>query len=477
MPTDPRIDLIYIESGGGHRAAALALQEMIRRQQRPWRVRLHSAQTLFDSIDIIRKTTGIPFQEIYNIMLRRGWTLGTAQLIPVMHALIRALHAQQVRVLREHWTREPADLVVSLIPHYNRAIFEALATACPRSPLVTVLTDFADYPPNFWMERQPQYFVCGTPRAVEQARRLGHPASRVMQASGMILHPRYYDLPAIDRAQERSPTLQTETTTLSTLRTEEEIKALPVNGRNFAELVRFTPGVVPGQATKQNLALSQQRGNVSNSVNGSNFGDNNFLVDGLQDNNNHQGWGLINYPEMEAINQYNVVTSVPDARFGRSGASVNVAYKSGENRFHGTLFEYLRNSAMDARNYFAAGPKPPLKRNNFGGVFSGPIGGRNARTFFLLSYEGQHARQGLTFLGSVPSSPMREGDFSQLLTASRPTVIYDPLTTRANPAGAGVTRDPFPGNRIPTGRFNPAAKKLGDLYPTPNLPGLAANFC
>jgi hypothetical protein len=276
--------------------------------------------------------------------------------------------------------------------------------------------------------------------------------------------------------QAVAPVLQTETTTLSTVRSEEEIQSLPINGRNFAELVRFTPGVVPGQATKLNLALSQQRGNISNSVNGSNFGDNNFLVDGLQDNNNHQGWGLINYPELEAINQYNVETSVPDARFGRSGATVNVAYKSGESRFHGVAFEYLRNSALDARNYFASGPKPPLKRSDFGGTFSGPAGGRNSHTFFLLSYAGQRARQGLTFLGSTPSQAMRNGDFSELLAASRPLVIYDPLTTRPNTPGAGVTRDAFTGNRIPSNRFNPAAKKLIDLSPQPNQPGLAANF-
>ncbi|MEO7650542.1 MAG: carboxypeptidase-like regulatory domain-containing protein, partial [Bryobacteraceae bacterium] len=92
------------------------------------------------------------------------------------------------------------------------------------------------------------------------------------------------------------PVLQTEVTTLSTLRSEREVKSIPINGRNFAELVRFTAGVVPAQAMKLNLALSQQRGNTTNSVNGSSLGDNNFLVDGLQNNNNHQGWGLINYP-------------------------------------------------------------------------------------------------------------------------------------------------------------------------------------
>ncbi|HLJ17665.1 MAG TPA: carboxypeptidase regulatory-like domain-containing protein [Bryobacteraceae bacterium] len=276
--------------------------------------------------------------------------------------------------------------------------------------------------------------------------------------------------------QAVAPMLQTENTTLSTLRSESELSSLPINERNFAEFIRFSPGAVPAQANKQNLALSQERGNVSNAVNGSQFGDNNFLVDGLQDNNNHQGWGLINYPELDAINQYSVETSVPDARFGRSGATVNVAYKSGTSQFHGDAFEYLRNSALDARNFFATGAKPPLKRNDYGGTFGGPLGGKNAHTFFFLSYEGQRTRPGLTFLSTVPTAAMRTGDFSQLLAGSRPTVIYNPLTTRPNPAGSGIVRDPFPQNQIPASFLNPSAQQLIDLYPQPNLSGLANNY-
>ena len=203
MRDRPQIDFIYIESGGGHRAAALALEEVIRRQHRPWDVHLRSAQTLFDSIDIVRKLTGIPFQEIYNIMLRRGWTLGTAQLIRAMHAVIRALHNEQVRVLAGFWRANPPDMVVSLIPHYNRAMFEALAIARPGTPLVTVLTDMADYPPCFWIERQPQYVVCGTEHAARQARSMGYSEHRVFRASGMVLHPRFYETPATDRARGR----------------------------------------------------------------------------------------------------------------------------------------------------------------------------------------------------------------------------------------------------------------------------------
>ncbi len=139
-----KIDLIFIDSGGGHRAAAAALSEVIGRQQRPWDLRLLNIQDLLDSIDIIRKSTGIQFQELYNIMLRRNWTLGAAQLVPVMHMLIRLLHKEQVRLLEQHWKCNRPDMVVSLIPHYNRAFKQALERAWPGTPLVTILTDIAD---------------------------------------------------------------------------------------------------------------------------------------------------------------------------------------------------------------------------------------------------------------------------------------------------------------------------------------------
>jgi 1,2-diacylglycerol 3-beta-galactosyltransferase len=106
--SQPKIDLIYIDAGGGHRAAVTALDAVIREQHRPWETRLHNIQDLLYSIDVIRKVTGIPFQEVYNIMLRRGWTLGTAQLIPPMHLAIRIFHDAQVRALAGHWSHDPA---------------------------------------------------------------------------------------------------------------------------------------------------------------------------------------------------------------------------------------------------------------------------------------------------------------------------------------------------------------------------------
>ncbi|HUI57461.1 MAG TPA: glycosyltransferase [Bryobacteraceae bacterium] len=198
-----KIDLIYIDSGGGHRAAATALTEVISQQQRPWDLRSLCIQDLLNTIDFIRKSVGIPFQDVYNIMLRRGWTLGTAQIVPVMHLVIRMLHRAQVQELTRHWAANRPDMVVSLIPHYNRALKEALDRTWPGTPFVTILTDIADYPPNFWIERQDQYVICGSEQAVRQARALGLQESRIVRTSGMILNPMFYKPPALDRGAER----------------------------------------------------------------------------------------------------------------------------------------------------------------------------------------------------------------------------------------------------------------------------------
>ena len=201
--TRTKVTLIYIDSGGGHRAAATALCEVIRQQQRPWDLEMVCIQDLLDPIDFIRKSTGVRFQDVYNIMLRRGWTRGTAQLIPMMHGVIRASHDSQVRVLREHWTGHRPDLVVSLIPHYNRALREALDGIWPGTPYVTLLTDIADYPPHFWIERMDQWVIRGSRKAATQALQIGIPPSRILQASGMIINPKFYAPQKIDRSAER----------------------------------------------------------------------------------------------------------------------------------------------------------------------------------------------------------------------------------------------------------------------------------
>lgn len=198
-----RIDLIYFEAGGGHRAAATALNLVIARQQRPWETRLVNLQELLDPIDVFRNLFGVRLQDVYNLLLRRGWTLGASHLCGLLHAAIRASHAQQVRLLEEHWRASRPDMAVSLVPNFNRALFESLKNVLPGAPLVTVLTDLADYPPHFWIERQQQYLICGTDRAVEQAKEQGYSDDRIFRTSGMILHPRFYEPITADRAAER----------------------------------------------------------------------------------------------------------------------------------------------------------------------------------------------------------------------------------------------------------------------------------
>lgn len=198
-----KVILIYIDSGGGHRAAATALRDVIGRQRRDWDVEMVCIQDLFRPIDFVRKYTGIPFQDVYNIMLRRGWTLGSAQMIRAMHLLMRLSHRSQVGALRPYWEQSKPDLVVSLIPHFNRAVKESLDTARPGVPFVTILTDIADHPPHFWMERESPYVICGSQRAAIQARAIGISSDRIFQTSGMILNPAFYETPAIDRDAER----------------------------------------------------------------------------------------------------------------------------------------------------------------------------------------------------------------------------------------------------------------------------------
>jgi hypothetical protein len=194
MPGRAKLNLLFFDAGGGHRAAATALREVIERQARPFEVELVNLQELLDNIDIFRKVTGVRLQDLYNLMLKKGWTLGSAQLMFGMQQVIRGFHGQTVRLLEELWRKNRPDLVVSLIPHFNRAIGESVRRALPGTPLVTILTDLADYPPHFWMERQEQHLICGSEKAVQQALGLGHRPEVVHRVSGMILNPRFYDI-------------------------------------------------------------------------------------------------------------------------------------------------------------------------------------------------------------------------------------------------------------------------------------------
>ena len=200
----PKLDLIYFDAGGGHRAAANALKQACEKNYPAWDLRLMHLQEELNSLDIFRQLTGIKMEDVYNLVLRKGWTLGSPQLLVAMHALIRLYHPLQVSKLKQYWSKGAPDVAVSLIPNFNRAIYQALQAVSPSTKLVSVLTDLADYPPNFWIERnQNQYFICGTAKAESQALSMGHPRDKVFRVSGMVLHPRFYEPIAIDVTQER----------------------------------------------------------------------------------------------------------------------------------------------------------------------------------------------------------------------------------------------------------------------------------
>jgi hypothetical protein len=198
-----RIPCIFFDAGGGHRSAATALELVARQQHRPWEVGLVNLQEALDSLDPVRKLTGLRMQDSYNLMLKKNWTLASSQMLRVMQSFIRVYRPAAERLMEKLWEASRPDLVVSLVPHFNQVLCSSLRRVLPGTAYVTVLTDLADYPPHFWIERQTQFFICGTERAVQQARALGHAPQRIFRASGMILHPRFYEPMQLEPSAER----------------------------------------------------------------------------------------------------------------------------------------------------------------------------------------------------------------------------------------------------------------------------------
>ena len=197
------VDFIFFDAGGGHRAAANALRQVMERQGSPCEIRMVNLQEVLDAMDVFRKLTGLRLQDIYNLMLKKGWTLGSPQLMVGMHWMIRLFHPKAVRLLEAFWRERRPEMVVSLVPNFDRALCESLARALPNVPFITILTDIADYPPHFWIERQVQHFICGSAKAVEQALAMGHAEDKVHRVSGMILNPRFYEIAPLS-AEDRS---------------------------------------------------------------------------------------------------------------------------------------------------------------------------------------------------------------------------------------------------------------------------------
>src|SRR6202158_1864381 len=152
MPAMKKINVVFHDGGGGHRNAAVALQTVAAQEQRPWQIELIQFQELTDKLDVLRRLTGIRIQEQYNVLLQNGWTLGAGYLLPGPQVAIRLFHGPLVRLLKNFWRTRPADLLVSVIPHFNREIFESWSKGYPGPPFVALITDFADFPPRFWLE-------------------------------------------------------------------------------------------------------------------------------------------------------------------------------------------------------------------------------------------------------------------------------------------------------------------------------------
>jgi Glycosyltransferase family 28 C-terminal domain len=198
-----KITIIFHHAGGGHRNAAEALKSTLAGPDQNWDVTLLDIQELLAPLDVMHRATGLQIQDTYNLILRRGWTRFTPELLKVLQTAIRVYHAPIVKVLRTYWKNHPNDIVLSVIPHFNREIAESVRQQLPDSKFITLLTDMADYPPRFWIEKESEYIIAGTERARQQALAMGHHPTRIFRASGMILKPKFYNPPVVDRVAER----------------------------------------------------------------------------------------------------------------------------------------------------------------------------------------------------------------------------------------------------------------------------------
>ena len=187
------IHMLFFDAGGGHRSAATALQTACARSHPDWSIELVNISKLLEPLDFFHKYAGIAGEDVYNKILEHGLTLGAEGLLRATQRIIRLNDARVRRLMNTFWGENPPDLVVSLIPNFNRPLFQALSCSSPETPYLTVMTDIADFPPNFWMEAQAQYVVCGSQRAVDQALALGYDPVQIKRVSGMILQPQLYE--------------------------------------------------------------------------------------------------------------------------------------------------------------------------------------------------------------------------------------------------------------------------------------------
>jgi Carboxypeptidase regulatory-like domain/TonB dependent receptor-like, beta-barrel len=267
----------------------------------------------------------------------------------------------------------------------------------------------------------------------------------------------------------QAPVLETTTSALGKVVDNKQILELPLNTRNVYSLIFLTPGVTGSIGNNYN--------SLSYSVNGARPTMMDTVIDGVTASfptvNGFTGISI--FPSVDAIQEFKVMGATYPAEFGRSlGSVLNVVFKSGTNQFHGSAYEFLRNSVFDANNFFenlAGRPLGSFKRSQFGGHATGPI--KRDKTFFMGSYEGLRARTFSSRITSVPTLEQRQGDFSKTLNQAGQLIrIFNPFTTRVNPSNAAqFIRDQFPENKIPANLFDPVALNILNYFPLPNQPG------
>jgi hypothetical protein len=261
-----------------------------------------------------------------------------------------------------------------------------------------------------------------------------------------------------DRIEVTAPIipLKAESGAVSIVIDNRQVNGLPLDGRNFYELSLLLPGVVPAAAG----SAGSVRGDFAMNINGGREDSNNFLLDGVY-NNDPKLNGVGSQPPVDAIREFEVATNSTDASFGRNAAGqVNVVTRSGGNQWHGTAYDFFRNSALDGTNYFAPSDQgtPKDNRNQYGASLGGPL--VKGRTFLFADYEGRRIRQGITQVSNVPTLLERQGNFSQ--SFAKPV----------NPQNG----QPFPGNSIPSFFQNPVGAAIANLYPLPNRSVAGQNY-
>jgi hypothetical protein len=367
-------------------------------------------------------------------MKNAGWAVGV--LVVVTLACGTVLRAQSTKVELSGTVRDPAGLPVQ---------GAEVKLVNPNTQAEHAYVSGGDGEYHFFALQPGTYTIMVTKNGFTTLRREGV-ALRVGDHVSVDFPLQISGVTEIVNVTEAAPLLQSNRGTVGFVVEQRKVVTLPLDGRNFVPLIALSPGVMlPPTSTLPRINGSRPR--VSE-----------YIYDGISVLQPEPGQ-VAYFPVVDAIEEFRVDTNSYSAEYGRSnGGVIMVNHKSGSNEFHGSVFEFFRNEAINARNLVATtGPKPLFRRNQYGFVFGGPV--RPNKTFFFADYQGTRLQTGTPRISTVPTSLQRRGMFS--------TPIYDPATTRL--INGAYVRDQFLNNTIPTDRWDPAVKAVMDRYPLPNV--------